>query len=44
MRAFLDKGRLNAMLSKIAVRDTFNDRAAIIGAAWCAASMIQPLI
>ncbi|HVN27608.1 MAG TPA: glucokinase [Candidatus Binataceae bacterium] len=40
MRAFADKGRLNEMLSKIEVRVAMNEDAALIGAAWLAASML----
>jgi glucokinase len=40
MRAFIDKGRLDEMLSKIEVRVALNESAGLIGAAWCAASML----
>ena len=39
MRAFLNKGRLNATLERIAVRVSLNQDAALIGAAHLAASM-----
>src|SRR5579862_453208 len=41
MRAFLDKGRLDEMLSKIEVRVALNEAVGLMGAAWCAASMLE---
>ncbi len=38
MRAFLDKGRLSALLSKMPVRIILDDRAALFGAAYVAAT------
>jgi glucokinase len=38
MRAFLDKGRFAARLERIPVRVILNDKAALLGAARCAAS------
>ncbi len=40
IRAFVDKGRLSAMLQKIDVRVSLNPAAALIGAAHCAARML----
>jgi glucokinase len=40
MRAFVDKGRLDEMLSKIEVRIALNEGAGLIGAAWCASSVL----
>jgi glucokinase len=40
MRAFIDKGRLNEMLSKIEVRVALNQATGLIGAAWCAAAVL----
>jgi len=40
IRAFADKGRLYEMLSKIEVRVALNESAGLLGAAWCAASML----
>jgi len=40
MRAFTDKGRLDEMLSKIEVRVALNQATGLIGAAWCAASVL----
>ena len=40
IRAFLDKGRLDEMLSKMEVRVALNDGAGLIGAAYCAASAL----
>jgi glucokinase len=40
MRAFVDKGRLNEMLSKIEVRVALNEASGLIGAAWCALSVL----
>jgi len=40
MRAFVDKGRLDEMLSKIEVRVALNEGAGLLGAAWCALSML----
>ena len=39
-RAFADKGRLYEMLSKIEVRVALNEATGLIGAAWCAASVL----
>jgi glucokinase len=39
-RAFADKGRLHEMLSKIEVRVALNEATGLIGAAWCAASVL----
>jgi glucokinase len=39
-RAFADKGRLDEMLSRIEVRVVLNEGVGLIGAAWCAASML----
>lgn len=36
MTAFLDKGRFRELLSKVPVRVILNDKAALLGAAWCA--------
>jgi glucokinase len=36
MAAFTDKGRFKGLLSQIPVRVILNDRAALLGAAWCA--------
>jgi glucokinase len=41
LRAFLDKGRLDEMLSKIEVRVALNEAVGLLGAAWCGASMIE---
>jgi glucokinase len=41
MRAFVDKGRLDEMLSKIEVRVALNQGAGLIGAAYCAMSMLE---
>lgn len=40
MRAFIDKGRLAEMLSKIEVRVALNEGVGLLGAAWCAAAML----
>lgn len=40
MRAFVNKGRLSEMMSKIEVRVALNESAGLIGAAWCAASVL----
>jgi glucokinase len=40
MRAFVDKGRLDAMLAKIEVRVALNEGVGLIGAAWCASSVL----
>ncbi len=40
MRAFVNKGRLDEVLSKIEVRVALNEGAGLIGAAWCASSML----
>ena len=40
MRAFLSKGRLNEILSRIEVRVVLNPAAALLGAAHCAAAML----
>jgi len=39
-RAFADKGRLHEMLLKIEVRVALNEATGLIGAAWCAASIL----
>jgi glucokinase len=36
MTAFLDKGRFRELLSKMPIRVILNDKAALLGAAWCA--------
>jgi glucokinase len=41
MRAFVDKGRLDEMLSKIEVRVALNQGVGLIGAAYCATSMLE---
>jgi glucokinase len=41
IRAFIDKGRLDEMLSKIEVRVALNEGAGLIGAAYCAMSMLE---
>ena len=38
--AFIEKGRLEAMLSKIEVRVALNQATGLIGAAWCAAAAL----
>ncbi len=43
MRAFIDKGRLDEMLSKIEVRVALNEGAGLIGAAWYAAGMLESI-
>ena len=40
IRAFIDKGRLDEILSKIEVRVALNDGAGLIGAAYCAGSAL----
>jgi glucokinase len=40
IRAFAEKGRLHPMLSKIEVRVALNQATGLIGAAWCAASVL----
>jgi glucokinase len=40
IKAFIDKGRLDEILSKIEVRVALNDGAGLIGAAYCAASAL----
>ena len=40
IRAFIDKGRLDEILSKIEVRVALNEGAGLIGAAYCAASVL----
>ncbi len=40
MHAFIEKGRLEAMLSKIEVRVALNQASGLIGAAWCAAAAL----
>jgi glucokinase len=39
-RAFIEKGRLEVMLSKIEVRVALNQATGLIGAAWCATSVL----
>jgi glucokinase len=41
IRAFVDKGRLDETLRKIEVRVSLNDSAGLIGAAYCAISMLE---
>ncbi len=41
VEAFLDKGRLRSTLQRIGVRVSLNPSAAIIGAAWAAAAMLD---
>jgi len=41
IRAFRDKGRLDELLSKIEVRVALNEGVGLVGAAWCAASMLE---
>lgn len=41
IRAFLDKGRLDEMLSKIEVRVALNEGVGLIGAAYCAISLLE---
>ena len=36
MEAFTDKGRFRELLSRIPVHVILNDKAALLGAAWCA--------
>jgi glucokinase len=43
IRAFINKGRLDEMLSKIEVRVALNEGAGLIGAAWCAAAMLESI-
>ena|SRR5579872_213911 len=43
IRAFIDKGRLAEMLSKIEVRIALNEGVGLIGAAWCAAGMLESI-
>lgn len=40
VRAFLNKGRLDQLLSKIEVRVSLNEATGLIGAAWCAVAML----
>jgi glucokinase len=40
IRAFADKGRLHEMLTQIEVRVALNEATGLIGAAWCAASVL----
>jgi glucokinase len=40
LRAFTEKGRLDAILSKIEVRVALNQATGLIGAAWCAVSAL----
>jgi glucokinase len=42
MRAFTDKGRFSSVLERIPVRVILNDKAALLGAARCAAAAIAP--
>ncbi len=41
VRAFNDKGRLDAILRRIEVRVVMNQAAALLGAAWCANEMLN---
>ena len=41
VEAFLDKGRLRTTLDRIGVRVSLNPSAALIGAAWAAATMLN---
>ena len=41
MEAFTDKGRFKDLLSRMPVRVILDDRAALLGAAWCAWSQTE---
>ncbi len=41
MEAFTDKGRFRELLSMIPVHVILNDKAALLGAAWCALEGVQ---